>query len=636
MKNKILIVLLTVVMVFGVLGLTACQGANPDSDYNYYGIKYKLEDVKIEAVTFQGVYKMFTTPGAFLLYVDSESKGADERFATINDLANDWGVTIYHFNPDLSGGYAADKGASANILTTNVKGDGIKAVQDTLEAITGENIENLKDNALWGIKGADSVLNGSELEYKGELSAQVAYEPEADFSVALACAQPVPSYGAHHGADKYVKQSVSTINLFGDARLHMYNDDNGVDALTAPKQDVYVTVANYAMFEHLMRYNDGYFSVFFGGTWCPNTQAIVKATNNLAKDYGIEKIYFFDPRLDDGTKTDGVKETKTFSYEKYLQDEANTDFTGEAGYTTTYAVVENSQYLASSLNTRSADPQDAWNELKELGQAKAYLKAVTIDNGKGFADSVSYKYDDDAIQTIIDDAIVSKAKTLSNYTTDSAKYIAEQKAKVDEKDYKEPKEIDVANYVISQFNKKQTADASKVDADKVALNALNVAIGKETAINETFKTAVKAMYNAKTTAAYNYNYLYATFLDEYLPVYRSQWNVGIKLNINGKEYTKMCVPNIMMFNGEGDGPAQLVALAEAEYTYANVNEQGNAQQIAWDNAVKEVFDANPYATYAPMISTPGGVVPETSAPQTGGSSNQTAGGSSNSSADGAC
>jgi len=637
MKNKILTVLLAVVMAFGVFGLTACKGANPDADYNYYGVKYKLEDVKIEAATFQGVYKMFTTPGAFLLYVDSESEGAGERFAAINDLANDWDVTIYHFNPNLSGGYAADKGASANILETDVKGDGIKAVQATLEEISGEKIENLKDNALWGIKGADSVINGTELEYRGELSAQVEYAQNADFSVALACAQPVPSYGAHQGADKYVKQSVSTMNLFGDARLHMYNDDNGEDALTAPKQDVYVTVANYAMFEHLMRYNDGYFSVFFGGTWCPNTQAIVKATNNLAKDYGIEKIYFFDPRLDDGTKIDGVKETKTFSYEKYLQDEAMPNFTGESGYTSTYAVAENSQYLAPSLNTRSADPQDVWKELKEFGQSKAYLKAVTIDNGKGFADSVSYKYDDDSIQAIIDDAVVAKAKTLSNYATDSAKYIAQQKASVDEKDYKDPKEIDVANYVISEFNKVQTTDENKIDTDKLALNALNVAIGEEKAIDSTFKTAVKAMYDAKTTAAYNYNYLYATFLDEYLPVYRSQWNVGIKLNINGKEYTKMCVPNIMMFNGEGDGPAQLVALAEAEYTYANVNEQGNAQQIAWDNAVKDVFDANPYATYAPMISTPGGVVPETSAPQAGGSSNQTVGDSSGSSADsGAC
>ena len=81
----------------------------------------------------------------------------------------------------------------------------------------------------------------------------------------------------------------------------------------------------------------------------------------------------------------------------------------------------------------------------------------------------------------------------------------------------------------------------------------------------------------------------------------------------------MCVPNIMMFNGEGEGKAELVALAEAEYTYANVNEEGNAQQIAWDKAVKAVFEANPYAKYAPIVAAPE-AAPEASAPAAGGSS----------------
>lgn len=121
MKKKLLTVLLAVVMVFGVFSLTACgAGTNPDEEYNYYGTKYELDgDVKIEAATFQGVYKMFTTAGKFLLYVDSEGSGAAGRFQAINKLAQDWDVTIYHFNPDLSGGYGADNTSkqNTNILT---------------------------------------------------------------------------------------------------------------------------------------------------------------------------------------------------------------------------------------------------------------------------------------------------------------------------------------------------------------------------------------------------------------------------------------------------------------------------------------------------------------------------------------
>ena len=614
MKKKLLTVLLAVVMVFGVFGLTSCGGSNPDEDYNYYGIKYELEDVRIQAATFQGVYKMFTTPGSFLLYVDSEGTGAADRFAAINDLANEWDVTIYHFNPNLSGGYAASKGASANILTSDIKGSGIETVQATLEAISGKKVADLKDNALWGIKGADSTVSGSSVRYNGKLSAQVAYAADANYSDALACTEKFPSYGDKEDVNRYVLDVINTMNLFGDARLHMYNDDNGVDALTDAKEDVYVTVANYAMFEHLMLNNEGYFPVFFGGTWCPNTQAIAKETDKLAKDYGITKIYFFDPRLDDA-----VKETKTFSTDKYMEDMMDPDFDGEPGYTSTYAVVENSAYLASALNTRSADPSDSWKALKELGQAKAYLAAVTTDDGLGFADSVTRDYSDKAIQAYIDAALIAKAATITNFAELKAAYIKAEKAKVKADDWKEPSDLAVAKAVIAAFNEAQEDEDDEIDTDKVALDALNVVIAAETKINADLKAKVKASYDAKTDAAYNYNYLYATFLDTYLPTYASQWNIGVKLSISGKDYTKMCVPNIMMFNGEGEGKAELVALAEAEYTYANVNEEGNAQQIAWDKAVKAVFEANPYAKYAPIVAAPE-AAPEASAPAAGGSS----------------
>src|SRR5699024_7865251 len=136
------------------------------------------------------------------------------------------------------------------------------------------------------------------------------------------------------------------------------------------------------------------------GTWCPNTQAIAMLTNDLAKDYGISKIYMFDPRLDNGVRA---------IWQATVEE-------AEDGTKSAVASMANSTYLASNLNTRSAD------------------------------------------------------------ATDNAKY--------------------------------------------------------------------------------NFNYLYAQFLDEYLPDYESEWNYESKLSIttNGKvgTYTKMCVPNIMMFNGEGE------------------------------------------------------------------------------------
>ena len=455
MKKKLLTVLLAVVMVFGVFSLTACgAGTNPDEEYNYYGTKYELDgDVKIEAATFQGVYKMFTTAGKFLLYVDSEGSGAAGRFQAINKLAQDWDVTIYHFNPDLSGGYGADNTSkqNTNILTLSAAdatayASQLKTVQDTLVAISNvESIDDWSDNTLYGISGAESTNTAGALEYKGKIAGSASYDKGAQAIASVATRRP--SY-AQYGDPKtpvpemYNTGSINTMNLFGDNRLHMYNDD-GTDALTEEKTDVYVTVANYEMFAHLMDNNEGYFAVFFGGTWCPNTQAIAMLTNDLAKDYGISKIYFFDPRLEDGTKIDAAD--------------------GDGTEADPYVVVENSAYLASNLNTRNGD---------------------------------------------------------------------------------------------------------------------------------------------NTGAAYNFNYLYAQFLDEYLPEYDSEWNYGVTFQItsNGKvgTYTKMCVPNMMMFNGEDEGAAEMVGLAEAEYTYANTSVEGTAENVEWTNAIKAIFDENPYAYYAPL------------------------------------
>ncbi len=512
MKKKLLTVLLAVVMVFGVFSLTACgAGTNPDEEYNYYGTKYELDgDVKIEAATFQGVYKMFTTAGNFLLYVDSESDGAAARFQAINKLAQEWDVTIYHFNPDLTGGY--DTTVSANIikaLPETVKGSNIVTVQDTLTAISKKKATEWTDNTLYGISGAESTTSdGTTVTYNGKIAGSASYDKGALAIASVALRKP--SY-AQYGDPKnpvpemYNTGNINTMNLFADGRLHMYNDD-GTDALTAEKTDVYVTVADYAQFAHLMDNNDGYFAVFFGGTWCPNTQAIAMLTNDLAKDYGISKIYFFDPRLDDGTKIDAADKTTVDGVE-------------------TNVIIENSAYLASNLNTRNSD-----------------IAGLMMDSAKGILDDVKVTYAESA-------TIDQLAQLILDNKTKVAAY---------EENGKKPYEAYGAFTSLDQVKE-------KLDGGR-----------------------------------YNYAHVYAKFLKAYLPEYDSEWNYGVEFTIGGEKFTKMCVPNMMMFNGEGAGAAKLVGLAEAEYTYANTSVEGNPQNVEWTNAIKAIFDENPYAYYAPL------------------------------------
>ncbi|WP_379130136.1 S-layer homology domain-containing protein [Paenibacillus sp. sgz500958] len=46
--------------------------------------------------------------------------------------------------------------------------------------------------------------------------------------------------------------------------------------------------------------SEGNYAFLFGGSWCPNTQAVIKYINAYAKKYNIQKIYFFDTKLDAG------------------------------------------------------------------------------------------------------------------------------------------------------------------------------------------------------------------------------------------------------------------------------------------------------------------------------------------------
>ncbi len=651
MKKKLLTVLLAVVMVFGVFGLTACgAGTNPDEEYNYYKTKYALDgEVKIDAVTYQGVYRMFTYGGRYLLYIDTEGEGAADRFQKVNEIAQEWQVPVYHFNPDLSGGYAANhaaaNGANTNIITdlTGINAQSqIKTVQDNLISISKQNLAFWKttDGKMIGIKNG-SVATRSEVS--GVAAKAVAYAPADCANAIAAVALQKPSWHEYQEGDavvpaSYDTTSINTMNLFADARLHMYED--GVDALNDEKTDVYVTVANYGMFEHLMKNNKGYFAVFFGGTWCPNTQAIAKAVNDLAKDYGISKVYFFDPRLDDGTKPGADN--------------------GASG-----------SYLASVLNTRTGDSSAAWAALTAANKqsnyvaaAKALLAKVTVAE-EGFADKLLYEvstkqvwdkvgadgyYTDgsvatleemaaggrfiteviDEIQDIADDAVVAEAKALSNYDALLAAVKEDYTSKAWTEIEKD--ELQVAQLVIAEHNAtKDLAADKKIVIDDVVLNAYAKALadnattkkveGTTVTREKTYASADAALKAIKDKAQndyvaknYNYNYLYAAFLDECLPTYQSQWNhkynntgnaFELTITSTGKTgadaiYTRMAVPNMMLFNGEKDGVAELVALAEAEYTWNNVSVEGSNENVQWTNAVKAIFDKNPYASYNPI------------------------------------
>ncbi|MBR2371684.1 MAG: InlB B-repeat-containing protein [Clostridia bacterium] len=287
---------------------------NPAYDYNYYAVKYNFsKSSKIQAINFSDLDEMMTINGEWVIFIDSESDlNAQERFQMINDFAHEWGITIHHFNPDLSGGYASH---DTNAHTTNLLNtlDEVSAesqlnnVQQRFnflmcqdENSTFKQTKPVVDHTLISVKAQPSTARWDGPKYveilKSQIVANENYTQGAKVIAAVATRKPGVSYTSTNPTD-YDPSNIDVFNGYADDRWHMVDDQ-----FTEQKQDVFINLANYAQFSHLLNQSDGVFVVIVGGVWCPNTTAVAKITNDIAKDYGIDRIYNFNPRLEGGTR----------------------------------------------------------------------------------------------------------------------------------------------------------------------------------------------------------------------------------------------------------------------------------------------------------------------------------------------
>jgi hypothetical protein len=62
----------------------------------------------------------------------------------------------------------------------------------------------------------------------------------------------------------------------------------------------------------------GTFVILYGGTWCPNTRAVIKVINQYAVKYGIDAVYNFDWRLDGSSKALHLRDTANPNAKLYV------------------------------------------------------------------------------------------------------------------------------------------------------------------------------------------------------------------------------------------------------------------------------------------------------------------------------
>ena len=76
-----------------------------------------------------------------------------------------------------------------------------------------------------------------------------------------------------------------------------YNEKSGKE-IFAPEDEIAFEVLTYRQLNWLLE-RDGTYIILLGGSWCPNTQAVVKIINDSALANGVT-VYTFDTKLDGG------------------------------------------------------------------------------------------------------------------------------------------------------------------------------------------------------------------------------------------------------------------------------------------------------------------------------------------------
>lgn len=324
--KRILSAILALVIILAAAAASAdsIQAAYYNSDYAY------LEDEAsvYQSITLEEAYYLFQQEGNYLILLGGSWCGnTTPVIGYINEVAKEYGVsTIYNLDFRLDG-----TSRSSHIRET-------KGAQSQDAEIPGS-----KYNYLYGEIVTRWLTNLNDfVEYKVDTESALTYTNAAGEDVVVPKVQ-VPFlflYNKDHAAedgtpapivagfelmkrrddfvaeevvnqaaiDEYKQQlrdqvfgAVSQVTLadFTDAdyiRLS-YNEKSGQEIFAADAE-IAIETLTYKQLQWLLD-QEGTVILLLGGSWCPNTQAVIRIVNDFAVANGVT-VYNFDTKLDGG------------------------------------------------------------------------------------------------------------------------------------------------------------------------------------------------------------------------------------------------------------------------------------------------------------------------------------------------
>lgn len=290
----------------------ATQGATVD----WFDDKYTAlgPGSVFETATMERFEYLLKKPGKYAFIIGGpDSATLQASIGHINDVAKAEGITkIYNFNPELDGGTLNVFDPSGLQLSQTGKdyigAYGTKLVNDYLskDAETPFSNAHTSDPYLFVYDGS----GGDSARITGALTAPVAatdVDTPTEVTTYKEQVEDVLTSGGTLAVDTQFDFLAGEHTRRADVRYPTDATHGGDIFTSADAADGFrIQSVTYPELIHILQ-SPGDFSILFGGTWCHNTAAIVKATNKDAQDFGIKKVYAFDFVLNtnDSTASNG-------------------------------------------------------------------------------------------------------------------------------------------------------------------------------------------------------------------------------------------------------------------------------------------------------------------------------------------
>lgn len=304
----------------------AVSNAEPlkGSTYNTYfnDVYPKLADKNpvYKTTTIEDLVRLFESDGTYaILFGGAWSDQTQASIGFINDVAKEYGVeTIYNFDTRLDGNTAEIADSSNKFANYYV--DLVKKYLPNITTLYDKNDGNPNHNVSYtskiGVRTANKIqapflfiYNKNHKDAQNN-SAPIITQLEStkvwnDFLTNGQLDQiKVNAYKVQIRTvfETIATKKIAKVDTLANFEFYKtpYNDKAKVTILEAADSPVVYEHITYHQLTKLLN-SKGNYALLFGGSWCPNTQAIIKYANEYAKKHNINKIYVWDTKLDAGS-----------------------------------------------------------------------------------------------------------------------------------------------------------------------------------------------------------------------------------------------------------------------------------------------------------------------------------------------